>query len=62
MLMNRHDPALFADCFQFWAAAMRPDVPDLVAIDGKTSRGSHDRGHGRAALHLVSAFATRDAW
>jgi predicted transposase YbfD/YdcC len=60
MLMNRIDPALFAECFQCWAAAMRPDAPALVAIDGKTSRGSHDRGRGRAALHLVSAFATRE--
>jgi predicted transposase YbfD/YdcC len=60
ILMNRIDPALFAECFQSWAAAMRPDAPDLVAIDGKTSRGSHDRGKGRAALHLVSAFATRE--
>lgn len=60
MLMNRIDPGLFAACFQSWAAALRPDAPDLVAIDGKTSRGSHDRGRGRAALHLVSAFATRE--
>lgn len=60
MLMNRIDPGLFADCFRAWAATVRPDVPDLVAIDGKTSRGSHDRGRGRAALHLVSAFATRE--
>jgi predicted transposase YbfD/YdcC len=60
MLMNRIDPAVFATCFQSWAAALRPDTPDLVAIDGKTSRGSHDRGKGRAALHLVSAFATRE--
>lgn len=60
MLMNRIDPALFAACFQSWAAALRPDAPALVAIDGKTSRGSHDRGRGRAALHLVSAFATRE--
>lgn len=60
MLMNRIDPALFAECFQSWAASIRPDTPDLVAIDGKTSRGSHDRGRGRAALHLVSAFATRE--
>lgn len=60
MLMNRIDPALFADCFRSWAAALRPEAPDLVAIDGKTSRGSHDRGSGRAALHLVSAFATRE--
>ncbi len=60
ILLNRLDPGLFADCFRSWAAAMRPDAPDLVAIDGKTSRGSHDRGRGRAALHLVSAFATRE--
>lgn len=60
LLMNRIDPALFADCFQSWAAAMRPETPALVAIDGKTSRGSHDRPRGRAALHLVSAFATRE--
>lgn len=60
MLMNRIDPRLFADCFRSWAAALRPDAPELVAIDGKTSRGSHDRGKGRAALHLVSAFATRE--
>jgi len=60
MLMNRLHPDLFAECFRSWAAALRPDAPDLVAVDGKTSRGSHDRSNGRAALHLVSAFATRE--
>ena len=35
-----------------------PEPPDLVAIDGKTSRRSHDRSRGAAPLHLVSAFAT----
>ncbi len=34
------------------------DRPDLVAIDGKTSRRSHDRKNGQKALHLVSAFAS----
>jgi predicted transposase YbfD/YdcC len=29
-----------------------------IAIDGKTSRRSHDRGRGQGALHLVSAYAT----
>ena len=29
-----------------------------MAIDGKTSRRSHDRSAGAAPLHLVSAFAT----
>jgi predicted transposase YbfD/YdcC len=60
ILMNRIDPGLFAECFRAWAAALRPDAPELVAIDGKTTRGSHDRSWGRAALHLVSAFATRE--
>ena len=60
ILMNRLDPDLFSDCFVSWAAALRPDAPALVAIDGKTSRGSRNRSNGRAALHLVSAFATRE--
>jgi len=59
-LMNRIDPGLFCECFRSWARALRPDAPALVAIDGKTSRGSRDPGRGRAALHLVSAFATRE--
>ena len=33
---------------------------DIIALDGKTSRRSHDRAAGKAALHLVSAFATRE--
>lgn len=60
ILLNRIDPAFFSEMFLSWAASLRPDAPTLVAIDGKTSRGSHDRGNGRAALHLVSAFATRE--
>ena len=30
----------------------------MIAIDGKTSRRSHDRSAARSALHLVSAFAS----
>lgn len=65
ILMNRIDPGLFSACFMAWARALRPDapdlaVPDLIALDGKTSRRTHDRSAGRAALHLVSAFATRE--
>jgi predicted transposase YbfD/YdcC len=57
-VMNRIDPDLFAACFSSWVAACWPDRPDLVAIDGKTSRRSHDRKRGQKPLHLVSAFAT----
>jgi predicted transposase YbfD/YdcC len=57
-VMNRIDPALFMACFSSWVAECWPDKLDLVAIDGKTSRRSHDRKNGQKALHLVSAFAT----
>jgi len=57
-VMNRIDPDLFAACFTSWVEACWPDKLDLVAIDGKTSRRSHNRKTGHKALHLVSAFAT----
>jgi predicted transposase YbfD/YdcC len=59
-LMNRIDPEVFSACFTSWVRELRPDAADLVAIDGKTSRRSHDRAAGRQALHLVSAFATNE--
>lgn len=58
LLMNRIDPGLFSACFTAWVRETWPDRPDFVAIDGKTSRRSHNRGAGQAPLHLVSAFAT----
>jgi hypothetical protein len=33
-------------------------MPEIVAIDGKTSRCSHDRGKDRGPLHMVSAWAS----
>lgn len=58
VIMNRIDPELFSACFSAWVAEVWPGPPDLVAIDGKTSRRSHDHAAGKRALHLVSAFAT----
>ena len=58
LLMNRINPALFSAAFTAWVRETWPDRPDLIAIDGKTSRRSHDRADDKAPLHLVSAFAT----
>ncbi|HEY1452046.1 MAG TPA: ISAs1 family transposase, partial [Roseiarcus sp.] len=58
LLMNRINPALFSAAFTAWVREAWPDNPAFVAIDGKTSRRSHDRGQDKQALHLVSAFAT----
>jgi predicted transposase YbfD/YdcC len=58
ILMNRIDPGLFSAAFSAWVRETWPDRPGFVAIDGKTSRRSHDRAPGAPPLHLVSAFAT----
>jgi hypothetical protein len=56
--MNHINPDLFMACFSSWVAECWPDKLDLAAIDGKTSRRSHNRKTGQEPLHLVSAFAT----
>jgi len=58
ILMNRIDPELFSAAFTAWVRETWPNRPEFVAIDGKTSRRSHDRSADKAPLHLVSAFAT----
>lgn len=58
-VVNALDPVLFKTCFVTWVAQLREAEPDIVAIDGKTSRRSHARSKGREPLHLVSAWASR---
>lgn len=59
ILVNRIDPILFGHCFQSWIAALWPDRHDLIAIDGKTARRTHDKRKGLKALHTLSAYATK---
>ncbi|MGL5095955.1 MAG: ISAs1 family transposase, partial [Planctomycetia bacterium] len=60
-ILSTLKPKAFQECFQAWTAAAVKTVddgsPTLIAIDGKTCRGSHDRGKGLGPLHLVSAWA-----
>lgn len=58
-LLNRIDPVLFGACFESWIKAMWPERHDLIAIDGKTSRRTHDKRKGLKALHTLSAYATK---
>ena len=53
------DPAAFQVCFQHWIDALSEGLGlKRIAIDGKCVRRSFDRASGKAALHLVSAWAT----
>ena len=53
ILMNRINPALFSAAFTAWVRGSWPDRPDFVAINGKTSRRSHDLAARVAPIHLV---------
>jgi hypothetical protein len=50
-------PQHFGECLAQITADFNADMQGkVVAIDGKTLRGSFDRRRGRSALHIVSAW------
>lgn len=51
-------PNQFSQCFLDWVQQVF-EVTDgqIIPIDGKTLRRSHDRSGGKAAIHMVSAWA-----
>lgn len=52
-------PAEFEKCLLSWITALH-EITDgqVIAIDGKTLRRSFDAGSSKAAIHMVSAWAT----
>jgi len=53
------DAGQFQCCFIAWVAALTGASEGVIAIDGKTVRRSHHKNSGKAAIHMVSAFAAR---
>jgi len=49
----------FQRCFVAWVASLTGAPEGVIAIDGKTVRRSHNGKGGKAAIHMVSAFAAR---
>jgi predicted transposase YbfD/YdcC len=55
------NPGEFGKCFVSWIRSAFPmDEGNVIAIDGKTARRSHDRINGKSAIHMVSAWAVRN--
>jgi predicted transposase YbfD/YdcC len=53
------DPDQFRSGFVSWIQAIsRITEGEIVAFDGKTLRRSHDNSLGKAAIHMVSAWAS----
>jgi len=52
------DPKEFSECFRNWTEGVRKFIQrEIVAIDGKTLKGSQQRSKGREPIHMVSAWA-----
>ena len=55
----RLDPEQFQHCFIQWVQAVAQLTQgEVVAIDGKTVRRSHDRTSGKQAIHMVNVWAS----
>jgi len=55
----RVDTVHFQLCFTSWVQAVfQATDGQVVALDGKTIRRSHDRTNNQKAIHMVSAWAT----
>jgi predicted transposase YbfD/YdcC len=53
------DAEHFQRCLVGWVSSLTGVAADVIAIDGKTLRRSHHKKGGKAAIHMVSAFAAR---
>jgi len=57
-VFSRIDPEEFKTCFINWVKAVSQLTKgEIIAIDGKTVRRSHDKSNGKSAIHMVSAWA-----
>jgi hypothetical protein len=53
------NPRTFFECFSHWISSLElPCMNEVIALDGKTLRGSHHCKKGKNPLHMVSAWAT----
>jgi predicted transposase YbfD/YdcC len=57
-IISRIDPEQFRECFIHWMKAVQKSTNgNVIAIDGKTLRGSYDRNCRQSTIHMVNAFS-----
>lgn len=60
-VFGRLKPEQFQQCFLDWMQAVEEVTKgQVVSIDGKKLRRSHDKSDGRAAIHMVNAWASEN--
>ncbi len=59
-VFSRVDPAALQECFRRWTLALHALTEgEVIALDGKTLRHSFDTACAMAAVHMVSAWASK---
>jgi DDE family transposase len=53
------DPKQFEASFQQWVQGISTTIEGVIAIDGKTSRRTHDHAAGKKALQRVACMGCR---
>jgi predicted transposase YbfD/YdcC len=60
-LFSLLDPKQLQACFLSWVNSLvSVHEGEIIAIDGKTLRNSHDRSKSRQAIHMISAWAVNN--
>ena len=60
-LFARLKPKELQQCFLSWIEAVNEITKgQVIAIDGKSIRSALERGQSRGAIHMVSAWATKN--
>ena len=61
-VMRKLDTKAFQTCFVEWMQSVSKQTDgDVIAIDGKTLRRSHNRQDGQSAIHMVSAWSNANS-
>jgi predicted transposase YbfD/YdcC len=56
------DPEQFQQCFRDWIQAVEERTQgEVIALDGKQLRRSHDKNLGKKAIYMVSAWASENS-
>jgi hypothetical protein len=61
-VVNALDPGTFEECFEAWIGAIRPDAPDLIAIDGKTSKRTPALASARCTPCRPTRASSASCW
>lgn len=53
------EPSQLQECFVSWVKSIAElSLGEVISLDGKSARHSYDKGKGKGAIHMVSAWAS----